>query len=306
MTYQITIQPAGLTIQAKPDETLLDAILRQGLTMPHGCKSGACGACRGDVKEGAVDLGPYQSFAISASELAAGKALFCCAKAKGDLTLAHPDIVAADNIPAKIIPARVEKLEKRAPDVIELHLRLPDGEKFPFRAGQFIDFLLADGKRRSYSIANAPEQEGVLELHIRQVPGGLFTSQVFSTLHLKDILRLEGPHGGFFLRESDKPAILLGSGTGFAPLKAIVEHTLAAGITRPLHLYWGCRKEIDLYLPELPARWVREHPHIRYTPVLSEPDAAWQGRTGLVHQAVMADTADLSGHQVYACGAPPM
>jgi CDP-4-dehydro-6-deoxyglucose reductase len=307
MTYQMTVQPGDLTCEAAPDETLLDALLRQGLTMPYGCRSGACGACQGQIQSGEVDLGPYQSFALSDTDIAAGKALFCCARAKSDLVVEHPGIAPAGGIRARIVPARVERLEKRAPDVIELHLRLPSGEAFPFLAGQYVDFLLQEGKRRSYSIANAPEQEGILELHIRHVPGGLFTGHVFNTLKLKDIVRLEGPHGGFFLREeSDKPIILLASGTGFAPIKSIVEHTLARGCVRPLHIYWGCRKEIDLYMADLPARWAADHAHIRHTPVLSEPEAGWSGRTGFVHQAVMADYPDLSGHQVYACGAPAM
>jgi CDP-4-dehydro-6-deoxyglucose reductase len=307
MTYQITVQPGGLTCAANPEETLLEAILRQGLTMPYGCKNGACGACRGHVKSGEIDLGAYQSFALPEGDIAAGKALFCCARAKSDLIVEHPGIALADDVRPKIFPARVEGLTRRAPDVIELSLRLPAGEDFSFRAGQYVDFLIMDGKRRSYSIANAPEQTGILELHIRHVPGGYFTGHVFGDMKVKDILRLEGPLGGFFLREeSDKPVILLASGTGFAPIKAIVEHALAQGNVRPLHIYWGCRQEIDLYLDELPARWAADHAHIRYTPVLSEAKAGWRGRTGFVHQAVMADYPDLSGHQVYACGAPAM
>jgi CDP-4-dehydro-6-deoxyglucose reductase len=307
MTYQITVQPGGLTYAANPEETLLEAVLRQGLTMPYGCKHGACGACSGHIISGEVDLGAYQSFALSASDIASGKALFCCAKAKSDLAIEHPDIVPADDIRPKVIPARVERLEKRAPDVIELLLRLPASEEFVFRAGQYVDFLLQDGKRRSYSIANAPEKAGVLELHIRKMPGGFFTGHVFDAMKVKDIVRLEGPQGGFFLREkSDKPVILLASGTGFAPIKAIVEHAIAQGSARPLHLYWGCRQESDLYMSELPARWAADHTHIRYTPVLSEAQPGWQGRTGFVHRAVMADYPDLSGHQVYACGAPAM
>lgn len=305
MTFKILVEPGGLAFEAASGETLLEAILRQGLSMPYGCKGGACGACRGRIKAGEIDPGPYQPFAISASDLAAGNALFCCARAKSDLVIEHDGITAEETIRPKLIPARVERLERRAHDVIVLTLRLPAGETFPFRAGQFVDFLL-DGRRRSYSIANAPEVEGSLEFHIRRVPGGFFTGHVFETMKVKDILRLEGPYGSFSLRADPKPAILLGSGTGFAPLKAIVEHALAAGIDRTFHLYWGCRREADLYMRELPEQWARTRPNLRYTPVLSEPDAGWQGRTGFVHAAVMADHPDLSGDQVYACGAPAM
>ncbi len=307
MSYQITVQPSGATFTCEAGETLLEAALRQGLIVPYGCKDGACGACKGTIREGSVDLGRYQPGALSGDEIDAGKALLCTARATSDLVIENRQITRADAIQIKTLPARVEKLEKRAPDVIELHLRLPASEKFQFRAGQYIDFLLKDGKRRSYSLANAPEKEGVLELHIRLVPGGLFTEQVFGTMKVKDILRFEGPHGGFFLREeSTKPVILLASGTGFAPIKSIVEHALAQGSSRPLHIYWGCRKQADLYMNTLPEDWATKYPHIQYTPVLSEPEDGWTGRTGFVHQAVMADYPSLAGHQIYACGAPVM
>ncbi|MDR2165044.1 MAG: CDP-6-deoxy-delta-3,4-glucoseen reductase [Zoogloeaceae bacterium] len=306
MTYQITVHPGDLAFQSEPDETLLDAALRQGLSMPYGCKSGACGACRGQIASGEIDPGPYQSFALSKADLAAGKALFCCARAKSDLVVEHPGIVPGNVIQPKVISVRVEEMIRRAPDVMELLLRLPASERFPFEAGQFVDFLLADGRRRSYSIANAPKREGVLELHVRLVPGGYFTSHVFTAMKVKDILRLEGPFGGFFLRESEKPAILLASGTGFAPVKGMVEHALARQSTRPLHIYWGCRKSVDLYRADLPRHWADTRAHVRYTPVLSEPDADWTGRTGPVHLAALADYPDLSGHQVYACGNPAM
>ncbi|GHU39879.1 CDP-6-deoxy-delta-3,4-glucoseen reductase [Betaproteobacteria bacterium] len=307
MSHQITLQPSGATCTAEADETLLDAALRQGISIPYGCKTGACGACKASILSGEVDLGAYQPHALNEQEIAAGKALLCCAKAKSDVRVENRQASRASEIPVKLMPTRVEAMEKRAPDVITLNLRLPASETFTFRAGQYIDILLPDGQRRSYSLANAPEQTGALELHIRRVPNGHFTGQVFERMKVKDILRFEGPHGGFYLREAcDKPVILLASGTGFAPVKSIVEHAILQNSRRPLHIYWGCRKEIDLYLTALPAAWAAEHAHIRYTPVLSEPDADWQGRTGFVHQAVLADYPDLSGHEVYACGAPPM
>jgi CDP-4-dehydro-6-deoxyglucose reductase len=141
------------------------------------------------------------------------------------------------------------------------------------------------------------------------MPGGQFTDHVFGAMKEKDILRMEGPFGSFFLREtSDKPMVLLASGTGFAPIKALIEHMEFKGITRPAVLYWGCRSKADLYLHEWAEAAAARLPHLRYVPVLSEPKAqdGWTGRTGFVHQAVMADLPDLSGHQVYACGAPIM
>jgi CDP-4-dehydro-6-deoxyglucose reductase len=236
-------------------------------------------------------------------------ALFCCAKPQSDLTLECKQLTSGADIPVKTLPSRIEKLERLAPDVIEMHLRLPANERLQFLAGQYIDILLKDGKRRSYSLANAPHDDAFLQLHIRHVPGGLFTTQVFSTLKVRDILRFNGPHGGFYLREdSDKPMILLAGGTGFAPIKAIVEHAIAEKSRRPMHIYWGAKARVDLYLNSLPEKWGAENADIRYVPVLSEPaaDDGWTGRSGFVHRAVLEDFPDLSGYQVYACGSPLM
>ena len=309
MSYQVTVQPSGRQFVAEADETILDAALRQGLTMPYGCKDGACGACKGHVQSGRVDHGKAQAHALKDDEKAAGMALYCCAKAQSDLIIECRQITSGSQIPVKTLPSRIERLERLAPDVIELHLRLPASERLQFLAGQYIDILLKDGKKRSFSLANAPHDDALLQLHIRHVPGGLFTEQVFSTMKVRDILRFNGPHGSFYLREdSAKPMILLAGGTGFAPIKAIVEHAMAENCRRPMVIYWGARARVVLYLDALPQQWAAAHPNIRYVPVLSEPAAgdAWAGRTGLVHQAVMADFPDLSGHQVYACGSPAM
>lgn len=309
MSYQITVQPSGREFAAEPDETLLDAALRQGLTLPYGCRDGACGACKGKVLSGTVDHGKSQPHALKDDEKAAGLTLYCCAKAESDLVIECKQLALANDIPVKTMPARIEKLEKLAPDIIEMHIRLPANERLQFLAGQYIDILLKDGKKRSFSLANAPEDDDLLQLHIRHVPGGLFTGQVFSTMKVRDIVRFNGPHGTFYLREdSTKPMILLAGGTGFAPIKAIVEHALAHQYERPTYIYWGARAKVDLYQNSLPEQWAAEHAHIHYVPVLAEPAAEddWAGRTGFVHQAVLADFPDLSGHQVYACGSPGM
>jgi CDP-4-dehydro-6-deoxyglucose reductase, E3 len=311
MTFQITVQPSGSVFECAEDETLLMAGLRQGLTIPHACKDGVCGACKGKVLDGQFEHGA-KAVSLTATDKEAGMALYCCATPKSNMEIECRQLARSGDFPIKTLPSRVERLEKKAPDVIEILLRLPAAEQFRFRPGQYIDFLLKDGKRRSYSLANAPREDNMLELHIRKVEGGLFTTQVFETLKVKDILRFDGPHGGFFLREeSDKPIILLASGTGFAPIKAIVEGCLSKseeGFARPITVYWGCRKPEDLYMNELPVQWASEHGCIRYVPVMSDagPSDGWQGRTGFVHQAVMVDFPDLSGHEVYACGAPVM
>ena len=309
MSYQITVQPSGRQFAAEADETLLDAALRQGLTLPYGCKDGACGACKGKVLAGRVDHGKAQAHALKDDEKAAGLALYCCAHAESDLVIECKQLGSVNDIPVKTLPSRIEKLERLAPDVIEMHLRLPANERLQFWAGQYIDILLKDGKKRSFSLANAPHDDAVLQLHIRHVPGGQFTEQVFSTMKVRDILRFNGPHGTFYLREeSPKPMILLAGGTGFAPIKAIVEHAISEQSPRPLYLYWGAKARVDLYQNALPEQWAAAHPNIKYIPVLSEPapDDAWTGRSGFVHQTVMADFPDLSGYQVYACGSPVM
>lgn len=309
MTFQVTVTPSGRQFSCDADETVLSAALRAGVILPYGCKNGACGSCKGKVTDGTVVHGNHQQRALTEDEAAQGMSLFCCAKPQSDLTIEARELVANDEYPVKKMPTRIAKLEKLSDDVMLLALQLPANEKLNYRAGQYIEFLLRDGKRRSYSMANAPHDAEHITLHIRHMPGGLFTDQVFSTLKERDILRFEGPQGTFYLREdSDKPIILLASGTGFAPIKALVEQLIHSKSTRPVALYWGGRRPADLYMDKLCQDWAAQLPSFRYVPVISDAQAEdqWQGRTGFVHQAVMADHADLSGYQVYACGAPVM
>jgi CDP-4-dehydro-6-deoxyglucose reductase len=309
MTLNITIQPANHAIAAEPGETILEAALREGVALPYGCRNGACGACKGKVLAGSVDHGAYQEHALSEAERAQGLALFCCAKPLSDVTIEAREISANIDIPVKTLPCRVEKIEKPAPDVAILWLKLPAGERLQFLPGQYIEIMLKDGQRRAFSLANAPHDDEFLQLHIRHVPGGLFTGFVFNDMPEKAILRFEGPHGSFFLREDgDKPLLLVGGGTGFAPLKAIIEHLFHQQHPRDITLYWGGRTPQDLYLASLAQHWVAQHARFRFVPVISAPTPGdgWQGRTGFVHQAVLDDYTDLSGVEVYACGAPPM
>ncbi|AKJ30572.1 CDP-6-deoxy-delta-3,4-glucoseen reductase [Caldimonas brevitalea] len=312
MTFTVTVQPSGHTFEVQRDETVLAAAIRQGVGLPYGCKDGACGSCKSRLLGGRVLHGAHQVKAMSPAEEEAGYTLTCCATPQTDLTIESREVVGAGQFPVKKMPCRVSSLEKRAPDVAVLKLQLPANDQLKYHAGQYVEFILRDGARRSYSMANAPhtqaEKPGI-ELHIRHMPGGRFTDHVFGAMKEKEILRMEGPFGSFFLREdSDKPIVLLASGTGFAPIKAIVEHMQFKGIQRPAVLYWGCRSRQDLYLHEWAEQAAAEMPHLRYVPVLSEPkpEDDWQGRTGFVHQVVMQDLPDLSGHQVYACGAPVM
>ncbi len=307
MPFKVVIQPSLHQFEVEENETILDGALKHGFVLPYGCREGACGACMGKVLQGRVDHGDHLASALSDAEKAAGMVLFCCAKPLSDLVIESHEVRMAESIPVRTMPCRVEKMEKAAEDVMILKLKLPANERLQFFAGQYISILMKDGKPRSFSLANPPHQADELELHIRRIEGGVFTSYVFTQMKARDILRFRGPLGTFFLREdSDKPIILVASGTGFAPVNSIVEHALHAGLRRPMHFYWGGRKLADLYLLETARQWERRG--IKFTPVLSAPLPSdnWQGRTGLVHQAVLDDYQDLSGYEVYACGAPVM
>jgi CDP-4-dehydro-6-deoxyglucose reductase, E3 len=309
MTFQVTVQPSARQFSCEADETVLAAAIRAGVGLPYGCKNGACGTCKGKLVSGSVVHGAHQDKALSVAEEEKGFSLFCCARPQGDIVIEAREVLGIGEFPIKKMPSRIAALEKVSDDVMIVSLQLPANDRLQYRAGQYIEFLLRDNKRRSYSMANAPHLDQHLTLHIRHMPGGLFTDQVFGTLKVRDILRFEGPLGTFFLREdSDKPIILLASGTGFAPLKAIIEHAIHSKTERPMTLYWGGRRPGDLYLHALCEEWARTLPNFRYVPVVSNAtaDDAWQGRSSFVHRAVMEDQPDLSGFQVYACGAPVM
>lgn len=307
MSFQISIQPSGRSFTVEPGEAMLAAGIRQGIGLPYGCKDGACGSCKCKKLSGTVVHGPHQAKALSVDEEAQGYVLTCCGVPQSDVLLESRQVTEAGAFPIRKMPSRVAAMERKSHDVILLRLQLPANDPFSYRPGQYVEFLLRDGSRRSYSMANAPHTGPALELHIRHMPGGKFTDHVFGAMKEKEIQRIEGPFGSFFLREdSDKPIVLLASGTGFAPIKALIEHMQFQGIQRPATLYWGGRRPEDLYMDD----WVRarlsEMPHLRYVPVISDalPEDHWTGRTGFVHRAVLEDLPDLSGYQVYACGAP--
>jgi len=312
MTFQVTLRPAAQSFDVARDETVLSAAIRAGIGLPYGCRDGACGSCKSRLVEGRVIHGAHQDKALSAAEEAEGLILTCCATPQTDCTIEARTYAGASDYPVVKMPGRVLSIEKPVADVAIVKVQLPANQAVRFRAGQYVEFILRDGARRSYSMANAPHNLGTpaaIELHIRHMPGGKFTDHVFGALKERDILRMEGPMGSFFLREdSDKPIVLLASGTGFAPIKALIEQLAEIKSPRPVTLYWGARRRADLYLHDWAAQAHTLLPQLRYVPVLSEPAAedAWTGRTGFVHQAVMADLPSLAGHQVYACGAPVM
>jgi CDP-4-dehydro-6-deoxyglucose reductase len=302
VTHRLTLQPSGHGYEAGDGQTVLQAGLDAGLMLPYSCRSGVCRTCRGTVLEGKVDYGMVHDTYLPESDKAKGYALLCQAKPLSDLVI---EVREVEGVRPRVIPCRVERLDKPAPDVAVIGLRLPMNENFRFLAGQYIDVLLKEGKRRSYSLATRPDPGGVtaLEIHVRHTPGGLFTDHAFTGLKVRDLLRFEGPLGSFYLREdSDRPIVMVASGTGFAPIKAICEQAFEKKIDRPITLYWGGRARRDLYMLDAAKKWQTRN--FRFVPVLS--DEHWAGRTGFVHRAAMEDFPDMSGMQVYACGAPVM
>ena len=309
MSFSVKVEPSGRSFVVDDDEPVLTAALRQGMSLPYGCRDGHCGSCKARLLQGEVSYPTQFTEALSDEEHMAGIALLCQARALSDLVLEAQFVGSADEIVVKKLPCRVQSKKRLSHDVMELTLKLPVTERLQFLAGQYISILLPDGRRRSFSLANAPHDDQLLVLHVRHVEGGDFTGFVFNELQEKSILRIEGPLGSFFIHDdSQRPMIFMAGGTGFAPVKSLTEHCIAEKTSRPIHIYWGARAKQDLYLDDLPRHWAQEHTNIHYTPVLSEPQEAdhWQGRTGFVHQAIMMDFADLSAYDVYACGPPAM
>ena len=309
MSFKITIQSSNQIFIAQEDETILEAALRQSIGLPYGCRNGACGSCKGQLISGNIEYKDVPLTGLTVQDLDAGMILFCQAKPVSDIIIKARQIRAAGDLPLRKMPCRVIKIEKLNHDVLRLFLRLPSTERLQFLAGQYIDILMPDGKHRSYSLANAPHDDEFLELHVRHYEGGLFSEFAFHHLREKTLLRIEGPLGTFFLNEtSNRPIIMVAGGTGFAPVKSIIEHAKHKQLQRQIHLYWGARSKEDLYLHELASEWADNMSGFNYIPVLSDPknNDSWDGRTGLVHEAVLNDFADLSGYEVYACGPPLM
>lgn len=306
--HRLTVHPGAVSVPARAGETLLEAGLRAGLALPFECRSGGCGVCRCTVLHGRVDHGNVQPAVLSQAQRARGQALMCCAVALEDVELMVdvPSLATLGAAPARRWCARIDAMERLAPDVMRLWLVLPDGERIHFQAGQYMHIVLDDGSKRAFSFANAPQDNARIELHVRRVPGGRFTTQVFERMHEGQPLVFEGPLGRFTLTEGERPVLFIAGATGFAPVKSIVEDALRRGVRRPMWVYWGVRKREDLYLAEEAERWQHRGEQVHFVPVLSEPDPGWTGRRGLVHEAVLADFPDLRGFELYACGSMAM
>lgn len=309
MSFKIRVPASGHEFNIEENETVLEAALRQGIGLPYGCRNGACGRCAGEVVNGEIHYSDSELRGLAKKAHEDGKALFCQARACSDLDISVREIEKSGDIEIKTLPCRVEHMQLLTHDVMKLQLRLPENERLQFMAGQYIEFLLKDGKRRAFSIANAPHDDTYIELHIRHVPDGHFGDFVFDGLKEKTLMRLEGPMGSYYLREnSERPVILMGGGTGFAPLKGMLEHAFHVGLEMPVHLFCGVRALRDLYMDDMVRGWLDKNSNLSYTPVLSEPAAEddWQGETGMVHEAVVKHYPDLAGYDVYMSGPPPM
>lgn len=308
-THQVKLAGSGQEFSVNEDETILTAALRQGIVLPYSCRNGTCGSCRGELVEGQIDYPFNPPAALKANEREDGHILLCQAVPQGDVTIKARELDAVGDIPVRMLPTRVKTKEQLASSVVRLHLSLPKGQRLQFLAGQYVDILLQGGRRRSFSLASAPHEEEHLELHVRHVQGGDFTGYVFDEMPERTILRLEGPLGTFFVREdSPRPMLMMGGGTGFAPLKAMVEHLINSGNTRPIHLFWGTRTAEELYMDDLPKQWAEQYDWFQYTSVLSEPESSsnWDGETGFVHEALVRAYPELADFDVYMSGPPIM
>jgi CDP-4-dehydro-6-deoxyglucose reductase len=304
-----TLQPSGRVLEVQAGESVLAGALRAGIHLPHSCRRGSCQSCRARIVVGSVHYPEGRPSGLSASEEAAGYALLCQAHASTPgLVVDVEELALGDDVRIHRVPSRVERFERLAHDVMALYLKLPPVIRFRFVAGQYLD-VVREGRRHSFSIASPPHDATPIELHVRHVPGGELTDWVFEGLEAGALLRIEGPLGGFYLREeSTRPILMMAGGTGFAPIKSMLRHLHEAGPARPVHFYWGVRAARDLYADALLTRWMSEHDGFRYTPVLSEPTSAdaWRGRTGWVHEALVHDYPDLSGFELYMAGPPQM
>ena len=306
-TYQVTLLPIDETFSTSESETILETGLQHEYPLPFGCKEGNCGHCSAKLESGNIEYKNGIPEALNQSEIDKGKILLCQANATSDviITARLPDKNSA--IPIKTLPCRLLEKELLNTDVILLRFQLPKKERFEFLPGQYVELLLPGNKRRAFSLANLPNGENIVEFHIRNYDGGLFSEMAFNDLKENSLLRLHGPLGQFTLdTKSDRPNIMVAGGTGFSPIKSIIEFSIRKNIQRPIHLYWGSRDKAGLYLHELAEQWAEEHEHINYHPVLSEDTNDWNGKTGWVHEAVIKDFDDLGNYDVYTCGPPPM
>ena len=306
-----TLHPDGFGFDVGAGETILDAGRRAGVELPHACRGGRCGLCAAGLLAGQVSYPQGPPPAAELRAIGPTDVLLCRAHAATDVTIDVRPIRGVGVPGVQRLPARVASVERVGAELAKVWLRLPRAEPFVFRAGQYLDIVLADGARRSYSIASPPHDGDLIELHLRRgTPGGR-GAQLFDQLAPRGLLEIEGPRGNFAYTEpatadAVRPLLLLAGGTGFAPVKSILRHVLDGGSVRPLRLYWGARTRADLYDHAWLEAAAARHPNLSYVPVLSEEASSPGFRFGLIDSAVLGDHAELSGVDVYAAGPPPM
>lgn len=298
--FPVRVAPNGATFDCAADQTLLDAAVNAGIWLPHSCKSGTCGTCELPISVGAV------AYAEGIEAPASGACRTCQARPLSHVELVAPTVPKEPGQRVVTTGGRVVGIHRPSEDVTVVRIQLPTASGFKFRPGQYADVLMKDGSRRSYSMANRPDEEAVVEWHIRRMEGGRFSTHAYDRLKEKDLLRIQGPFGTFVLSEKAGPIVFLASGTGYAPIASMLQSHQSEIATRGAVLYWGGRRLSDLYDVVSVEDWQQRFPGVRLIPVLSEPQEQWRGRTGFVHQAVLDDLPDLSGHEVYACGNPLM
>ena len=307
VSHSVVLHASGKRFEVAAGESVLEAAQRAGLALPYSCLAGVCGSCKAELLDGTVTYPRNPPSALNALERAHHQVLLCQAVPASDLRLAAREVASVADLPRRVLALRLVRKDRLAPDVMRLELQPPPGDRLRRLAGQYLDVLLEDGKRRAFSIANAPHGGDAIELHIRHVAGGGFTGRVFQQLEPGAVLQVEGPLGTFVPREdSERPLLFVAGGTGFAPVKALIEHFLHLGTRRPMTLYWGARSADELYLRDLPERWAREVPGFCFVPVVSDPQCAAGLRSGLVHEAVLEDLPELADHDVYMSGPPAM
>lgn len=316
MSHTIRVAQTDIQFDCADGDTVLQAAKAAGYELPYSCRNGICGSCKGKVLSGSLQNAGAGE-ALTPEELASGHALFCQARPQSDIEIAVHSIERIDPNARKTVEAKIYRMTRVTDDITLLQLRFPAGVRVKFKAGQYLHVLLDDGSRRSFSMANAPAQSDGALLHVRHMKEGKFSGWLASGAALGDKLKVELPFGDFRLREAGveagedpalaaRPAVFVASGTGFAPIKSILEDMFRRGTTtRPITLYWGGRRLQDLYMKELPEKWAQQHAQFRFIPVLSE-EVLEGVRSGLVHQAAMQDFPSLAGHEVYACGVPAM
>lgn len=307
-SHPVLLHPHGRTLSVPEDRPILEAALDAGLNLPHSCRSGHCGSCRAQLLRGQIHYPNGTPLGLSPLEAARGEVLLCQALPRSEIELTARIIAQVDEVEIKTLPCRIARLTRLAPDVMQVFLKLPSVEQLRFQPGQYLDVLLSDGRRRSFSIASPPHDATPLELHVRYVPGGTFGELLFKEMAAGALLKIEGPVGQFVYRPGDTPIVMVAGGTGFAPLKSMLRHVLEQGIQRPIHLYWGARQAVDLYEDAQLLTWAQAHPQLRYTAVLSQASSigAPHQQLGWVHEAMLAEHPDLSAHEVYAAGPPAL